>query len=187
MNIIDFNSHARRIIADRSATLVQTNQALYEYATGALGVQEAARAASLSLISAPDLAGVIRTVTQQWPSELDIDMVGLALVAHDEAFRAGPEGIQRLPARRVRAWAQGGEGVHLRAVEGATQLFGDAGEGVKTVGVAPLTLPRPLGLGILAFGSLRASPPSAMDDSGLLDFLAAAVSRKLASCLTQVH
>ncbi|HAW56565.1 MAG TPA: hypothetical protein DCX29_17275, partial [Hyphomonas sp.] len=80
MNIIDFNSHARRIIADRSATLVQTNQALYEYATGALGVQEAARAASLSLISAPDLAGLIRTVTQQWPSELDIDMVGLALV-----------------------------------------------------------------------------------------------------------
>ncbi|MBV7255606.1 hypothetical protein KCG44_02270 [Pacificimonas sp. WHA3] len=184
MNVIDFDSGAKRILDERSAALAGRQEALSHYAAGASAASEAVQDAVLSLMAANGLPEIIRTVTFEWPVELGVDMVALALAAHDEGFRAGPGGIQRLPARRVRAWYEGSGGATvIRSVQDGTSMFGDAGEGVKTIGLAPLTLVAPLGYGVLALGARTHCAPEAMEGTQFLDFLAAALSRKIGTCL----
>ncbi len=187
MNIVQFDPAARRALSQRASELSDANMALAHYAAGADSAMDAVSRAALDLMTAESLPDIIRTVTQSWPRDLGVDMAALALAAHDEGFRAGPTGMQRLPARRVKAWAGGGANdgaaAQIRSVEGGVPLFGDAGEDIRTLAIVPLVLPIPLGHGVLALGSREQSAPPAMGGTQLLDFLGGAVSRMIAACM----
>ncbi|MGB3722163.1 MAG: DUF484 family protein [Pacificimonas sp.] len=183
MNIVQFDPAARRLLSQRAAQMSNSNAALSHYAAGTDSMMNAVSAAILQLMTAESLPDIIRTVTLDWPKELGVDMAALALASHDEGFRAGPTGIQRLPARRIRAWSSGTSGAEVRNVEGGVPLFGDAGADVRSVAVIPLALPAPLGVGVLALGSAAHSAPPAMDGTACLDFLGQALSRMIAACL----
>ena len=166
----------------RAPPAPQTHSLSGHYAAGSAGALEAVQAACLALMSADSLTDVIETVTHEWPALLSVDVTALALAAHDEGFRAGPSGIQRMPARRIAAWHAGAGGVRLSEAKENLPLFGGAGTKAAIVAIVPLNLPEPLGCGILALGSCRRTAPGAMGGTEMLDFLGAALSRMIARC-----
>jgi uncharacterized protein YigA (DUF484 family) len=184
MNIVSFEAAAERKRVGELAGLRETAEDLAHFAAGSAGAEAAAQRAALALLQAGTLPEVVRVVTQQWPQLLGTDVAALALAAHDEGFRAGPEGIRRLPARRVRAWQGASLTAHVAAVDDAVFLFGSAGESVRTVALVPLRLQAPLGTGLLAFGSRQPTELGTFGGFATLDFLGGALSRMIGKCLT---
>ena len=194
MNVVEFEAGARRVRAARETraavtdgALVRADDPLAHFAAGTQSAVVAAQDAVLALMQADDLPAIIRLVTQDWPAILAVDFCALSLAAHDQGFRAGPCGIQRLPARRIAAWVRAAGGAQVRAVAGGSDMFGAAGAGVRTVGLVPLTLPAPLGCGLLALGAAGQYRPDALGGTEYLHFLGAALSRKIAACLMTRH
>lgn len=187
MNVLSFEAAARRRLERRLADLSAANIELSHFAAGSAGMAEASQAACVALMSAGTLPQIVRTVTHEWPAILGIEIAALALASHDEAFRAGPAGIQRLPARRVRAWHAGAGGAQVRASTGDVPMFGEQGSAVRTVGIVPLRLEAPLGCGVLALGSRAPLAAGPVGGTETLDFLGAALSRMIGQCLLSVH
>lgn len=187
MNVLSFEAAARRRLERRLADLSTANAELSHYAAGSAGMAEAAHAACAALLAAETLPQIVRTVTHGWPSILGIEIAALALAAQEEAFRAGPAGIQRLSARRVRAWYGAAGAAQVRGSMGDVPLFGEQGSAVRTVGIVPLRLDAPLGCGVLALGSRASLAAGPVGGTETLDFLGTALSRMIGRCLLAIH
>ncbi|MEO0499761.1 MAG: hypothetical protein AAF205_04275 [Pseudomonadota bacterium] len=192
MNVISFESHARRHLTQRAARAERASAALAHYVAGEHGLRSAVEQASLPLMTATRLPQIVGTVVADWPRTLGVDTAALALAAHDEGMRASTSGVARIAAKRIRAWHDNAPGVTIRRVDGAESLFGEAGHDVDIVAILPLALPEPLGCGVLALGDRHGNAVLAdrdldgdVDVAETLGFLSGVLSRRIAACMMQ--
>ncbi|MEE4349310.1 MAG: hypothetical protein V2J26_03700 [Pacificimonas sp.] len=154
------------------------------YAAGILSLDDAMQACVLGALAAADFRRLLQTVTEDWPAELGAAAVTLTLKSHDEAHRFERGGTAALSARKVQRWHEAATAPELRAVHGDHPLFAE-GSGVRTAAVVPVTLPEPLGAGLLAIGMREGGALEALGGAERLGFLGAALSRMLGVCLTR--
>lgn len=151
---------------------------LIETGRNNLSSQMRAHSAVLAALGAADAKQLVRTVVDDFPLLLDIDVAALAFEAGDPARLPSVDGIRPLPDGGVDALLNGNDDVLLaRDFADGAQLFGAASGLVHSAALARIRPGHSVPNGLLALGSRGQSTFHPGQGSELVVFLARVVER----------
>lgn len=151
---------------------------LIETGRNNLSSQMRAHSAVLAVLGATDAESLVRTVADDFPLLLDIDVAVLAFETGETARLPTQDGLRALPPGAVDDLLQGGDDVLLvREYQDAPNLFGAAAGLVRSAALARLRPGRQVPDGLLALGSRGHNTFHPGQGSELVVFLARVVER----------
>ncbi len=122
--VISFEERALARLRERLGEAVEANEDLIAFARGHWGAVASINAAVLATIEIRSVEALLDVVTREWPEILGIDFVAMAIRVGDCAFRADPNGIERVEPAFVGRILVPLHMVQVRSVECGHALFG---------------------------------------------------------------
>ena len=124
--VISFEERAVARLRERLGEAVEANEDLIAFARGHWDAVASINAAVLATIETDSIETLLDVVTRDWPSILEIDFVAIAIRVGDRAFRADPNGIERVEPTFVERMLSPLHLVDVRSVACGHVLFGPA-------------------------------------------------------------
>ncbi len=182
--VVDFHTEALGRLRKQVAALGEEREELLSFARGHQGAAAQIHTAVLAVLDADGLDHLIHTITADWVDILGLDAVSLLLDAGRQQVRATTTGMQLLKNADVKKLMPGDAPVLMDTTPRGAPAFGPAADLIGSQALIRLTLPKPLGTGILALGSRQAHSFDGVSSTSLLIFLGAVVERCLIRWMT---
>lgn len=157
-------------LRERLGAAEEANQDLIAFARGHHGAVSAIHRAVLGAMRSPDLDGLTRAVTGEWPPILGIDQCALALPRADAAYLATGGSVKPVDRAILQRAVEGLPPVVVRDVARGHPLFGSGCTAIRAEALVRIDL-RGARRGLLLLGEGRSPGLHECGGSELLRFL----------------
>lgn len=177
--VIQFEERAVATLRDKLGAAESARADLLAFARGHSGAVATIHLAVMAALEADSFDALVAVVTRDWPAQLGLDSVALALVVGGQGFRLDGSGVEHLePALIDRALASIDD-VALREVGRGHPLFGEAAKTIRAEALVGIEGDAPYPYGLLLLGQSGDTPTSSDEGALLLQFLGAALGAML--------